>query len=55
MKFLMEIKEIKQTKTASLDMEYTIKLVTEDLNLMRLSEIKPDQVVEVEINGVPKK
>jgi len=49
MKFLMEIKEIKQKKLVSLDNEYSIRLVTDDRSLMELSNIPSDQIVEVEI------
>lgn len=49
MKFKAEIKEIKQRKTASLDNEYSIKLVTDDKNIMVLSNIESDKVVEVTV------
>lgn len=52
MKFQAEIKEIKQKKTASLDNEYSIRLVTDDRTLMELSRIPADEVVSVEIKEV---
>ncbi len=45
----MEIKEIKQRKTSSLDNEYSIRLITDDRNIMSLCEIKSDELVEVNI------
>ena len=51
MRFLMEIKEISQKKSASLDNVYKIVLITDDRNLMNLSSIPSDQIVEVQING----
>lgn len=47
MEFIAEIKEIKQKKTASLDNEYSIRLVTEDNKLMTLSAIPSDCTVRV--------
>lgn len=49
MKFICEIVEIKERKTVSLDKEYTIKLRTEDYNVMGLSAIPADELVEVDI------
>jgi hypothetical protein len=51
MKFIMEIKEIKQRKTPSNDNEFSIKLVTDDKNLMALAAIPSEQLVEVEFRG----
>jgi hypothetical protein len=51
MKFNMEIKEIKQKKSASLDNVYSITLVTDDRGLMDLSNIPSDEVVEVIIRN----
>lgn len=45
--FLMEIKEIKQRKLASLDNEYSIKLITDDVGLMSLSSVPSDEIVKV--------
>lgn len=50
--YLMEIKEIKQRKAASLDNEFSIKLVTDDPGLMLLSNIPSDVAVQVTIQGV---
>lgn len=47
--FIMEIKEIKQFKKASLDNEYSIRLVTEDNRLMALSAIPSDSLVNVTV------
>lgn len=49
MKFIAEIKEIKQRKTVSMDNEYSIKLVTDNKDLMTLSSIPSDSTVVVEI------
>lgn len=49
MKYLCEIVEIKQKKTASLDNEYRIVLKTSDKMLMALSAIPADELVEVTI------
>lgn len=51
MKFIAEIVEIKERKTASLDKEYTIKLRTEDNSVMTLSAIPPDELVNIEVKG----
>lgn len=49
MKFIAEIIELKQIKSASLDKVFTVKLRTEDFNIMALSAIPSDCLVEVEI------
>lgn len=51
MKFIAEIIELKERKTPSLDKEYTIKLRTEDNQVMALCAIPADSVVHVEIEG----
>lgn len=51
MRFLMEIKEISQKKSASLDNVYKIVLITDDKRLMELSTIPSDQIVEVEVKA----
>ena len=51
MKFIAEIVEIKQTKSASLDNVYTLKLRTDDKLIMALSAIPSDSVVQVEISS----
>lgn len=45
------ITELKQKRTASLDNEFSIKLVTEDHQIMALSAIPSDRVVTVTIEG----
>lgn len=50
-KFWAEIKEIKVKKTVSLDLEYSIKLTTDNKNLLELGNIPADQIVEVQITG----
>lgn len=49
MKFIGEIIEIKQRKTASLDNEYTIRLRTDDKMILSLGAIPADELVTVEI------
>ncbi len=49
MKYIMEIKEIKQRKTVSNDNEYSIKLITNQKELMLLADIPSDELVSVEI------
>ena len=51
MKFVAEIVEIKERKTASLDKEYTIKFRTEDNSVMTLSAIPADSLVTIEVKG----
>lgn len=48
MKFICEIKELKASKKG-LDLEYSIKLITDDPELMSLSLIKADELVIVDI------
>jgi hypothetical protein len=49
MKFEAEIKQIKSRKTASLDIEYTVTLTTNNPEVLSLGAISPDQLVKVEI------
>ena len=49
MEFIMEIREIKQRKTASLDNEYSLKLITNDKRIMQLADIGSDELVTVTI------
>lgn len=49
MKFLAEIKETKQSKHVSLDNVYTIKLVTDNSEIMDLGKLPPDTTVSVTI------
>ena len=51
MKFTAEIIELKERKTVSLDKEYTLKLRTEDNQIMALSAIPADCVVTVTIES----
>lgn len=48
MKFQAQIKEIKRLATVSNDVEYSIKLITEQ-NLAELMKVPADELVEVEI------
>lgn len=50
MKFKAIIKEIKQVRKASEDMECSIKLITEDNQIMALSAIPSDVVLDVIID-----
>lgn len=49
MKFEAEIKEVKQYKAASLDNVYSIRLITDDREIMDLGKISPQMTVVVEI------
>lgn len=49
MKFKAIIKELKQTRKASEDMEFSIKFVTEDNQIMALSAYPSDIVFDVEV------
>lgn len=49
MKFIAEVVEVKAKKTASLDIAYTIKLVTDDSNVLALGTLDGDETVVVEI------
>jgi len=49
MNFDAEIKQVKSRKTASLDIEYTVQLVTNDPNVLSLGAMSPDQTVKVEV------
>lgn len=48
MKFTATLKEIKRFSTSSLDVEYSIRLITEQ-NLQELMSVQADELVEVEI------
>lgn len=45
-KFIAEIKEVKQTKP-QLDNIYSIRLITDDSRLMDLGKLPPDKTVSV--------
>lgn len=50
MELLAEIIEVKSRKTASLDIEYTIRLRTNDPNALTLGAISPDELVKVKVS-----
>lgn len=50
MKFKAIITELKQKRTASQDNEFSLKLVTEDNQIMALSAFPSDTVFEVDIS-----
>lgn len=50
MRFQAQIKEIKRLSTASMDTEYSIRLITET-PLTPLIEIRADELVNVEIKA----
>ena len=47
--FIMEIKEVKAVKTVSGDLVYSIKLVTENPDLLNWGKISSDKLVRVEL------
>ena len=47
--FIAEIKEVKSKKTASMDIEYSIRLTTDNPTTLSLGEIPADQTVTVSI------
>lgn len=49
MQFLAELKEVKTTKTASLDKEVRLVLLTNDLEAVDLGKDDPDTVYKVTI------
>ncbi len=49
MKILAEILEVKSRKTASLDLEYTLKLRSDNRDIISLAAIPADELVTVEI------
>lgn len=49
MKFLAEITEVKAKKTVSLDIEYSVKLRTEDKEALKLGELPADTIVKISI------
>jgi len=49
MKFIAEILEVKSRKTASLDIEYTLKLRSDNHDIITLAAIPADELVVVEI------
>lgn len=49
MKFKAEIKQVKSQKSASLDIVYSVQLVTEDPSVLALGTLPADEVVDVEV------
>lgn len=49
--FIAEIKEIKTKKLPSLDMEYSLRIVTNDQNLLELGKIPADKLIKVTIQA----
>lgn len=49
MQFTAEIVEVKSKKTASLDLEYSVKLRTNDPAVLSLGAISPDTTVKIEV------
>jgi hypothetical protein len=49
MNFQAEIKQIKSRKTASLDLEYTVTLITNNPEVLSLGAISPETLVNVEV------
>lgn len=47
--FFAEVKEVKSRKTVSLDMEHSIKLVTENSDIVLLSKFPADIMFKVTI------
>ena len=49
MNFKAEIKQIKSRKTVSLDIEYTVTLVTNDPAVLSLGALSPETLVNVKV------
>ena len=49
MKFLAEIKEVKSKKLVSSDVEISVRLVTDNIDVLDLGKIPSDRAVRVEI------
>lgn len=47
--FIAEIKEVKQQKLVSLDNQYSIKLITDNSQILDLGKLPPDTLVKVNI------
>lgn len=50
MKFQAEIKQVKSRKTASLDIEYTVTLTTNNPEVLSLGAVSPETLVNVEVS-----
>jgi len=48
--FIAEIKEVKQQKLVSLDNQYSIRLITDNSQILDLGKLPPDQLVKVSID-----
>lgn len=48
--FIAEVKSVSSRKTASLDMEYKVTLVTNNPELLSLGTLNADQLVNVEVS-----
>lgn len=48
--FLAEIREIKTRKTVSMDMEHSIRLVTDNSNIVELSKFPADTLFKITIS-----
>lgn len=51
MKFKAEIKQIKAQKSVSLDIVYTVQLITDDPSVLELGALSADQIVNVEVTN----
>ena len=49
MKFQAEIKNVSSKKLASLDIEYTVKLITNDPEVLNLATLPGDTLINVDI------
>lgn len=47
--FIAEIKEVKQQKLVSLDNQYSIRLITDNSQILDLGKLPPDTLVKVSI------
>ena len=54
MKFLCELKQVKQTKLVSLDNQYELRLFTDDSHILDLGKFPADTLFEVEMKAQPK-
>lgn len=50
-RFIAEIKQVTSRKTASLDIEYKVVLVTNDPQVMNLGLIEADRLVDVVVEA----
>jgi len=52
MEFEAEIKEVKQLKTVSLDNVYSVRLITDNPDIMDLGKLSPESTVVVVIKPI---